>query len=421
MITKMSWKFLPLAALVAVMALVLLPGGGYSPHKASADATAITVDDATLLSGESTGLDATFNAAANPTNTITFSLLGVASTTTVTIHISSCTPSCTGGIVDNNTASPTITTDNVTAVAGSLDVACTADDTFNVRVDQNGSNDRKSVAVTCQAAANNLTISKTATGAAADLAFSFTIAGTGTACDKSFTLTNAASTGYLCDDSGTYTITESTVAGWSLSAINCTVGGETTFSVTLADRKVDVTFTSDTDNDDTISCTFVNISATPTVGTAATVTASASPNSVGCNASSFITLAVKDSTGAAVVNGTSVNVAVSGGGSVNPTTATTSSGGALVLYTAPASGSGTATITATAGSAVGSTTVGFACAAAQATVAPPPPAAAPTSQIAPPNTGDAGLADHSSFPMAAAVALIVSTLIGALVAKRVVA
>jgi hypothetical protein len=419
MTTRFSWKFLPLAAVLALALLAVMPGGAGQPESAHAavdcDAAkvSLTVD---IRDSDTNNL---ITAAGSIVEVSPDPVDGLG-TRNYTDNGTNDDSSTTGRIRELATCQTTSTTeytvnleslpnefDNCSAVDGSQTTGVvTADETITFLIE-------------CDEP--NITIIKTATGAGS-VEFNFDITGTGSSCEADFALIHQGSTGFNCaaptgSGTNTFTVTETATAGWVLSSITCDETGEAGSTVTLADRKVVITITSDAD--DSVVCTFTNVPSTPTVGAASTVQASASPNSVGCNASSFVTLTVRDAAGGAVANGTSVTVTVSGGGSVNPTTTTTTSGGALILYTAPSSGSGTATITATAGTAVGSTTVQFACAATPATAVPPPPPPPASGAISPPNTGDAGLAGEGGLPLTAAGLLAISLLIGGLVAARV--
>jgi hypothetical protein len=165
---------------------------------------------------------------------------------------------------------------------------------------------------------------------------------------------------------------------------------------------------------------------TPTVGIASNVTVAASPTSVNCNGTAFVTVTVRNSAGGYVADGTSVTLAASLG-TLSPTTATTLGGGVLAVYTAPGSQSGTSTIQASAaGAAQGSTSITVNCAATTPTPAIPPTIFVPASSsssggtgaIQPPNTGDAGLAGSNAWQTYAGIAIIaVSALIAAAVVR----
>jgi hypothetical protein len=115
-------------------------------------------------------------------------------------------------------------------------------------------------------------------------------------------------------------------------------------------------------------------------------------------------------------------------GTLSPTTATTLGGGVLAVYTAPAGQSGTATIqAAAAGAAQGSSSIAVNCQAATPTAAVPPTifVPAPTVStgggggiIAPPNTGDGGLAGNRGWMTYAGIAMIVASLVAAAAAVR---
>jgi hypothetical protein len=196
---------------------------------------------------------------------------------------------------------------------------------------------------------------------------------------------------------------------------------EVTLTLTCPDADtITVTATQGASSDSTtVECSPVTV--TPTVGTAATVVAQASPSTVNCNGTSIVTIQVKTAGGQPVAVGTAVTIQASIG-SVSPSSGQTTSadGSVFVFYTAPSNAGGAATITARAGNAQGTATVTVNCAAAAptATTAPsaPPPTVNPGS-ISPPNTGDAGIAsDRTDWTPFAGIAVIVATLIGGAVA-----
>jgi hypothetical protein len=153
-------------------------------------------------------------------------------------------------------------------------------------------------------------------------------------------------------------------------------------------------------------------SLTPTVGPASSITVAASPTSVSCNGTAFVTVTVRNSAGGYVADGTSVSLTASMG-SLSPTTATTLGGGVLAVYTAPGNQSGTASIqAASSGTATGNASITVACQSATPTPAAPPtifvpPPAVNPGSIAPPNTGDAGLADGQGWATYAGIAMII--------------
>jgi hypothetical protein len=311
--------------------------------------------------------------------------------------------------------------DNVNEVILTLTATCTEIETVTVRVTQTGG-DAVEEDLECQPFTPNVTILKDANGATID--FDFTINGTSTECDQSFAIGNDEEQGYVCDENGTYTVTEAAETGWTLSDINCT-DDATNIDIDIANRRV--TFTIGTN--DSIECTFVNVvagTATPTVTTtpaaASGVTVSAAPSTVNCSGSSFITVVVKSGS-ANVADGTVVTVSTTSG-SLSPTSAPTSGGGILTIFTA-GSTSGTATITASAGGVTGTTTVTVNCGAPTAvpTSPPPPPpvqTVAPGGGIRPPNTGDAGLAadNGTNWMIVGIVAVIATSAAGGLVLAR---
>jgi hypothetical protein len=155
---------------------------------------------------------------------------------------------------------------------------------------------------------------------------------------------------------------------------------------------------------------------TPSTGPASQISVSAAPTSVGCNGSSFVTVLVRSQSGANVPNGTVVTVSANIG-SVSPGTATTNNGGILVVYTAPASQGGTATITATSGSVSGTTQIQLSCTTAP-TAVPTQPVPTAVATIAPPRTGDAGLADDTPWTTYAGIILIAGSVLGAYAVVR---
>jgi hypothetical protein len=135
--------------------------------------------------------------------------------------------------------------------------------------------------------------------------------------------------------------------------------------------------------------TTATVTGTPTVPAAVTLVAT--PTSVGCQGSSFVTVTVKTATGANVANGTNVTLATNLG-TITPATAQTFGGSVLGVFTAPAGQSGTATITATAGGVNGTITIAVNCGNPTAV-----PTAVPTqgTGITPPDTGDGGISSDS--------------------------
>ncbi|MFN0148077.1 MAG: vWA domain-containing protein [Dehalococcoidia bacterium] len=124
---------------------------------------------------------------------------------------------------------------------------------------------RAVVTYTEPAVAPTLSVAKAVPGTNAQ-AFAFTVVGSEgqalPAGDPSFSLaddgggglpaTNAIGTPVVTGASDTYTITETAVAGWTLSSIDCT--GADSFTPNLAGGSVSVTF----GNGDTVACTFNN-------------------------------------------------------------------------------------------------------------------------------------------------------------------
>ena len=146
-------------------------------------------------------------------------------------------------------------------------------------------------------------------------------------------------------------------------------------------------------------------------------------SSQACSTTNVVTVFAKDASGNSVADGATITLS-SRLGTISPNQATTSNGTAYAVYTAPAAGGGTEVISATAGGSVkASANVEVSCggSATGALPALPPPdalAAAsgsgsstsgaalpptdsgspvlPPQIFRPPNTGDAGLAGHSS-------------------------
>jgi hypothetical protein len=163
---------------------------------------------------------------------------------------------------------------------------------------------------------------------------------------------------------------------------------------------------------------------TPTVGPASSITVAASPTSVSCNGTAFVTVTVRNAAGGYVADGTSVTLTASMG-SLSPTTATTLGGGVLAVFTAPGNQSGTATIQASAaGTATGNASITIACQsatptpAAPPTIFVPPPAQVNPGTIAPPNTGDAGLAAGDSWRGYAGIAMVVVSVVASAAVVR---
>jgi hypothetical protein len=157
---------------------------------------------------------------------------------------------------------------------------------------------------------------------------------------------------------------------------------------------------------------------TPTVTTtpaaAASITVSAAPTTIGCQGSAFITAVVRNAAGQNVADGIQVALSTTIG-TISPATAPTLGGGVLAVLTAPANQGGVATITASVGTVTGSTTVQINCAQATATPVPATPTQPP---IAPPATGDGGLAGTSSKTYLGILLLAVSLLGGVAVVRQ---
>jgi hypothetical protein len=160
---------------------------------------------------------------------------------------------------------------------------------------------------------------------------------------------------------------------------------------------------------------------TTTYTTAMGLTVTASPASVSCTSPSSISVLVKDQLGNIAPNGTSVTVSASTG-TVNPNVISTSGGYATTTFIAPDNSNGTATVTATSGTGTGYATVAFSCTSPSAVTVPAttyqPPVAPPSYYpsgpvtIAPPNTGDAGLAQSSNSTTTTGIALVAMSVVG---------
>jgi hypothetical protein len=420
MYSKTSWKLLPLAALMALAALVLVPGASFSPQDARA---AVSLD---VPSDMESGEDITFELDLDEgEGEVTITVSG-ADTSDITLTLTTC--ECDEETDDDNgdgEASLTIDTDDSNfdgdqTVVFSLDVDCDEDDTLLIEVDEEGGGS-DSEEIDCSAegssAGGNVVVINDEDSDDVDVDFS--ISGDAS-CDDDFSLGAGDEEGFDCDLNDTYTIRAS-LSGDDTAEISCQEDGEAETTIDEDEGEVVVELT---DNDeDSVECTFTIESdgGGSGSGTPSSVTVSAGPNSVNCSGSSFITVVVKNAQGGNVPNGTSVQASTTLG-SVNPTNATTQDGGVLILFTAPSNQGGNATITARAGSVQNTTTVNVNCAQAQPTQAPPPPPppAGGTGGIRPPATGDAGLADRGGASYAGiGIALIVSAVLGGLAVQRV--
>ncbi len=130
-----------------------------------------------------------------------------------------------------------------------------------------------------------------------------------------------------------------------------------------------------------------------TTGVASTLTVTASPQSVSCNGTSTLSIAVRDANGNSVANGATV-LLTSTGGNLSPSQTQTSNGSASATLLAPSS-SGNVTVSAASGVAINSTSINVTCNTTAPVVPPQIQTLAPrvsTGTISPPNTGDAGLA-----------------------------
>jgi hypothetical protein len=190
-------------------------------------------------------------------------------------------------------------------------------------------------------------------------------------------------------------------------------GGDVTITYDEGDDQIDCDFDFDFDE----SSVTPSVTATASVGPAATIVVSSPQNSLGCGATAIVTITVRDSAGKAVPAGALVNI-VADKGSVSPTAGqTTADGSVFVFYTAPNNAGGEATITAASGSALGSTEIDINCNIAP-TQPPPPTSDVGSGGIQPPNTGDGGLATGNGWHTYAGIALILSSVITTLAVIR---
>lgn len=166
-------------------------------------------------------------------------------------------------------------------------------------------------------------------------------------------------------------------------------------------------------------------------GVPASMSVTANPTSLQCTGSSsvaFVSVAVKDAQGQNAQDGTNVTITADSG-TFAPSQATTLGGTTQFIYSPASTSSGTVNIRANAGAAQGTTTVNVTC--GSTTTPPPPPVSAPVSSpppppagpvtIAPPNTGDAGLAtntDGSDWQLYAAASILVAVAAGAIALVR---
>ncbi len=159
-----------------------------------------------------------------------------------------------------------------------------------------------------------------------------------------------------------------------------------------------------------------------TTPTGDTITLSAVQPNPACGQAVFLFATVKNQAGAFVA-GANVTFTSSGGGSFSPTSAlTVTDGVASSTYTPPTTGNTTVTITATSNGKTATASVPVNCGTAAATSTPVPPAATstPVSQVRPPSTGEAGLAENSNWSLYAGIATVIGTVFAgaALVARR---
>jgi hypothetical protein len=208
-------------------------------------------------------------------------------------------------------------------------------------------------------------------------------------------------TGDVFVGQGTQSLTWNNLGGGTKQLqvlFTCTSSGSAGFQLTAASQVVATTLNA------LVCGTGVG---TPTVAVGnAQVSVAASPTSVNCSGTAFVTITVRNQAGGFVPDGTSVSLTTNIG-SLSPSTATTLGGGVLAVYTAPNNNGGQASITANSGGATGTGTITVNCASATpapavpptlppAQTAPPPTTSTlPATIINPPNTGDAGLASSS--------------------------
>ena len=100
----------------------------------------------------------------------------------------------------------------------------------------------------------------------------------------------------------------------------------------------------------------------PDPGLVSNVSVSATPISVTCGGSSFVTVVVHTASGGRAIDGTPVTVSTNLG-TVSPTSATTRDGGVRIIFTAPFNQGGAAMITAISGGQSGRTFIQVDCSA----------------------------------------------------------
>ena len=137
---------------------------------------------------------------------------------------------------------------------------------------------------------------------------------------------------------------------------------------------------------------FCNYVATP-VAAATSLTLTASATRIACGSSVFISVKVNSGYGNGYVpDGTQVTLSTTGG-TVNPTTGSTTLGGNVqATFQAPAT-SGAVTISAASGNATNSVTINVDCPVVVVPAPAAPVVVTAPQYITPPNTGDAGLSD----------------------------
>ncbi|MPZ50403.1 MAG: hypothetical protein GEU75_14070 [Dehalococcoidia bacterium] len=405
------WKLLPLGAIVALMALVLVPGGSLSPNLARADVESVECDDNGFDSGDELACTVTLTAESGD---IAIDIGEPGDATNIELNLEGCNEDCDDA--DDDEDAIEVQESDITEIDFTITADCEEETDIDIDVSQ-ASGGSDSVNVTCGdggSADGNVIISKDADGE--DGEFDFDISGSSTECDDDFTLEDGGEEGFTCDTPGDYVVTETLPSGWAVDSIDCDTSGDAEVAIDEDEGSVEIELN---EADDTVECTFTNELTDDggQGGNASTVTISAGPNSVNCSGSSFITIVVKDAQGNNVADGTAVSVSTNLG-SVNPGNATTQGGGVLILYTGPSNQGGSATITASAGGITNTTSVAVECSQEPAPTNPPPPPAG-GSGIQPPNTGDAGLADNGSSFGYAGLAFIASVLLGTIAFARV--
>ena len=417
---RFSWKLLPGAALFALgVMLVSLPAKGVSATPYGTP----TVNPTTAAIGSAAVVTATYNDDTPPGNTIAATLSST--NTTVGYFLpggASVTPPNAETVTPSG-QTVTVTEDadaNAANKTLSATFVCQAAGTTTFILAHGGTATPASSAFTCGTGTGTGTATITASplqvpvGAQGAITASFyTNAGQTVALNASpayaiFGTPSITPTGSGETFSGISSSTLSFISAQTIQrtltvGFTCSQVGTLTFNITVQGA-IQGTSTQ-------IYCG-VGTGLTPTVGPASSITVAASPTSVSCNGTAFVTVTVRNAAGGYVADGTSVTLTASMG-SLSPTTATTLGGGVLAVFTAPGNQSGTATIqAAAAGTATGNASITVACQSNTPTPAAPPTIFVPPAQqspgtIAPPNTGDAGLADDNGWRTYAGIAMII--------------